>query len=336
MPQIRRALEALLARVLSAMVRFVGAGRVFHLFDHDTRVDLAAAELKRSVDFEAWERRGLHVTPVHFYQPVPDTRELDPKIWDLPTELVGVDLNVSGQLRLLDEFARSYRNEYEALPTRPTAVPYQFSLNNQSFESVDAEVLWCMVRHFKPERVYEVGSGNTTYLTAQALLKNAEEGSTPPGTLVAIEPYPNAVLRSGFPGLTELLTTPVQGVPLARFQELKANDILFIDSSHVLKIGSDVQYEFLEVLPRLRPGVIVHIHDIFLPLEYPKVWVLDEHRFWNEQYLLQAFLSSNRSFEVLWAGAYMNHRHPERLEGAFQSYTRQAVLPGSFWMRRTS
>jgi hypothetical protein len=114
---------------------------------------------------------------------------------------------------------------------------------------------------------------------------------------------------------------------------LGENDILFIDSTHVLRIGSDVQYEFLEVLPRLRPGVYVHIHDIFMPAEYPEAWVRREHRFWTEQYLLQAFLCYNGAFEVIWAGSYMHLKHPDELAAAFASYG-PGRHPGSFWIRR--
>ena len=118
------------------------------------------------------------------------------------------------------------------------------------------------------------------------------------------------------------------------FTSLRENDILFIDSSHVCKIGSDVQFEFLEILPRLAPGVVVHVHDIFLPFEYPKTWVKDWHRFWNEQYLLQAFLCGNREFEVLWAGAWMQHRHPDLVEKSFPSFSANRNQMASFWIRR--
>jgi len=151
--------------------------------------------------------------------------------------------------------------------------------------------------------------------------------------LIAIEPYPNEVLRRGFPGLSRLIPRKVEEVDLSQFDELKQNDILFIDSSHVLRIGNDVQYEYLEVLPRINKGIIIHIHDIFLPMEYPKNWVLKMHRFWSEQYLLQAFLAFNSAFEILWAGSYMHLRHPDQLEKAFSSYNRDAVwatnVPGA-------
>ena len=142
-------------------------------------------------------------------------------------------------------------------------------------------------------------------------------------------------MKNGFPGLSQLVLSKIQDVPLSEFCSLEENDILFIDSSHVLKVGSDVQHEYLEILPRLKKGVIVHCHDIFLPEEYPKNWVLNNYVFWNEQYLLQAFLSFNESFKVLWAGNYMHLMHSDKLEQIFSSYKKDKVMPGSFWMAKT-
>jgi hypothetical protein len=131
-----------------------------------------------------------------------------------------------------------------------------------------------------------------------------------------------------------LVTKKVQEIDLNFFSQLQSGDILFIDSSHTVKIGGDVNYLFLQVLPRLKPGVMVHVHDIFLPFEYRRDWVLDEFRFWTEQYLLQAFLTFNSEFEVLMANSYLSHYYQEDLKAAFPS------LPswggGSFWMRRRS
>lgn len=128
----------------------------------------------------------------------------------------------------------------------------------------------------------------------------------------------------------------MEEIPLSTFQKLKENDILFIDSSHVLKIGSDVFYEYLEIIPRLNKGVIVHSHDIFFPEEYCKEWVVKKQIFWNEQYLLQSFLSFNDSFEVLWAGRYMLCKYPDKLKTAFNSFVRGKSWPCSFWMRKIS
>ena len=180
-----------------------------------------------------------------------------------------------------------------------------------------------------------VSARRATLVSSMAVLKNGC-GSAGPAKLIAIEPHPSAALERGFPGLTRLIKAPVQSVPLAEFESLGDRDILFIDSSHVLKEGSDVQFEFLEIVPRLKKGTIVHFHDIFLPFPYPRSWVVDELRFWNEQYVLQALLAFNHSFEVLWAGSYMNHRHPEALRQAFSSYRPGETAPGSFWIRKTA
>ena len=150
---------------------------------------------------------------------------------------------------------------------------------------------------------------------------------------MAFEPYPVKTLRAGLPGLTRLVTKKIQDVPWAEFQKLQANDILFIDSTHVLKIGSDVQYEYLEILHRLNPGVLIHLHDIFWPAEYPRKWVMTEKRFWNEAYLAQAFLAFNDSFEILWAGSYLHLNYPDKLKAAFPSYDPAKVCHGSLWLQ---
>lgn len=283
--------------------------------------------------FPVFEQRGYHITPNHFYQPIPDTGSLPDSLWEEPSELVGVDLREAEQLELLERLSGKYRSEYEALPRTPTAVPHEFYLRNDAFGTVDAEILYCLVRELAPKRLFEIGSGFSTRLSAQACRVNAERGGSA-CELVAFEPYPSEVLRAGFPGLTRLEPVKAQDIPRSEFARLEAGDILFIDSSHVLKVGSDVQVEILEILPRLKPGVVVHFHDIFLPAEYPKAWIQEHHRFWTEQYALQAFLTFNDRFEVLWGGSFMHLKHPDRLREAFSSYRDSTSWPGSFWIRR--
>lgn len=285
--------------------------------------------------FHLWEKKGYHVTPKHFYEPIPDTSTLKDDLWLKPSDLIGINMNEEGQINILSQFSSKFKREYNDLPINKTAIPYQYYINNDAFASVDGEILYCMIRHLKPKKVFEIGSGISTCLSAQAILKNKEYDKRYIGELVAIEPYPNDILKAGFPGLSRLIPKVIQDIPLSDFTQLQENDILFIDSSHVLKIGSDVKYEYLEILPRLNKGVIIHIHDIFLPLEYPYDWVLKDYRFWNEQYLLHAFLTFNNSFEVIWAGCYMHLKHHEKLKIAFNSYQREKVLPGSFWLRKT-
>lgn len=283
--------------------------------------------------FDFFQSLGLHVTPVHYYEPIPDTRKLSDDLWDPNRELIGIDFRPPQQLALLEQFRERYSGEYNAFHRGDPPVPYEFTFKNPSFGPVDAELLHCMVRHFKPRRLFEIGSGNSTFLSAKAAIRNREEDGVD-CEVVAFEPYPTETLRAGFPGLTRLARVPAQAIPFSEFEKLEENDILFIDSSHVLRIGSDVQYEYLDVLPRLKKGVIIHVHDIFLPSEYPRDWVMRNHIFWNEQYLLQAFLTFNERFEILLAASYLHLRHKPQLEAAFPSSLSRPTWPGSFWMRK--
>jgi len=284
--------------------------------------------------FAFWERRGIHLTLTHHGSPIPDTQALSRDLFRKKTALVGIEMREREQLSLLETFRTSYRDEYERFPFAPEGLPrHAYYMRNIWFGALDASVYWCMIRHVRPRRIVEVGAGMSTFLSAEAVRLNAQEGSS--ADLVAIEPFPRDELVEGFPGLTRLIAEPVQGVPLELFTDLAENDILFIDSSHVLRIGSDVQYEILEILPRLRPGVFVHFHDILLPAEYHEEWILDNHTFWNEQYLLQAFLTFNDSFEVVWASSYLHHRHGPALQEAFSNYQGPRGRPSSLWIRRT-
>jgi hypothetical protein len=248
--------------------------------------------------------------------------------------MVGIEMREQAQVELLRSYEAAYRAEYDALPqTMAPGSPAQFYLDNPFFGSVDAEMLYCMVRHHKPRRIIEIGSGFSTMLSALALLRNAADGAAL-GELDAYDPHPSDVLRRGFPGLHSLNVTRAEDIPLADFRSLGRDDILFIDSSHIVKIGGDVVYEFLEVLPRISNGVVVHVHDIFLPRDYPKDWVLEHRLFWSEQYLLHAFLAFNQAFAVLWGASFMHARHSGELRAAFSSYDPASTRPGSFWMQR--
>ncbi len=290
------------------------------------------AQLWAKLIFNFAQRLGVHVTPVHFYEPIPDTRQLRESLWQKDSEMPGMRLNESAQVELLSVFKERYAKEYDKLPEEKTEVPHQYYLNNSAFISGDAQVLYSMIRHFKPRRVFEIGSGNSTYLSAQAALVNKSEGRD--CELVAFEPYPNEVLRRGFPGLSRLVQTKAEDIRIEAFEALEENDILFIDSSHVVRIGNDVHYLYLDVLPRLKNGVIVHVHDIFLPSEYPKEWVKEEHYFWNEQYLFQSFMAFNDSFEVLFGSSYMSMRHPDEMAAAMHAYEKGVTRPCSFWIRK--
>jgi len=277
--------------------------------------------------FPFWEKHGFHVTPVHFYQPIPDTQSLPDALWNTPSELVGIDMNDSFQLDLVRKRFPKFRDEYEPFSPGPTGEPDHFYAKKGPFRGLDAVVAHCMVRYFQPQLIIEVGAGASSLILGKAATKNNNNRG-----LVCIEPFPQEFLKQGFPGLHSLVEKRVQDVDVAFFSQLRSGDILFIDSSHTVKIGGDVNYLFLEVLPRLNPGVIVHVHDIFFPFDYRRDWVMDEFRFWTEQYLLQAFLTFNSQFEVLMANRYLSYNYRKILKAAFP--TLPALGGGSFWMRR--
>jgi predicted O-methyltransferase YrrM len=280
--------------------------------------------------FTLWERHGFHVVPNHFYCPIPDTRSLDDSLWEEESRLIGIDMNEAAQRRLVTSVFPTFAKEF----TFPmTGTKSEFYVANGTFESVDAEVLHSMIRHFQPRKMIEIGAGNSTLVSARACRLNQERSGVET-ELVVIEPYPNPLIQRGFPGISELVELRVEEVNLDLFRSLGENDILFIDSSHVVRTGGDVTYEMLEILPRLRPGVVVHIHDIYLPAEYPREEVLDQGLFFTEQYLLQAFLTFNTAFEVVWGASYMHLRHPDLLEACFPSYGKGNWWPASFWIRR--
>jgi len=287
--------------------------------------------------FDLWQEAGYHVTPVHFYEPIPDTRQLSPSLWEKPGEMVGVRFEDEVYLNLLNTFRTAFHAEYTSFPLDPSSNPHDFFLNNGFLSPGDAEILYCMVRHFKPLKILEIGSGYSSLLMLQALRSNRSEnpGLTP--RLTCMDPYPRPFIR-GIEGtasnLVQFKETPLENVGWDTFTDLEVNDILFLDSSHVVRTGSDVNMLVLEVIPRIKPGVLIHFHDIFLPEEYPEIWVKQMGRFWGEQYLLQAFLAFNQEFEILWPGAYMRLHYPQEVEAAIPSFHMNRNWMGSFWIRR--
>jgi Methyltransferase domain len=267
----------------------------------------------------------------HFYSPVADPNDVRAReglLWSRADEMPGIDLNVTAQLALL----RQLRPHAASIsyPVNDPGDGRTYFYSNDQYPVLDAEFLHAALSVFRPKVMIEVGAGFSSLVTAgvnRGLLKNQLD-------FTCIEPYPRQFLVDGVEGITRLVQKRVEDVDLSFFDRLEAGDILFIDSSHVSKVGSDVNHFFFNVLPRLRSGVLVHLHDIFLPDEYPKHWVIDEGRNWNEQYLLRAFLEFNPGFEVIWAAHYMGTRHPEAVRMTFPRYP-ELGGGGSFWIRRT-
>ena len=285
-------------------------------------------------------KHGFHLLQKHFYLPIPDESDVTGDFWEKCSELVGLDMNDHCGLDLLDNVLPRYMEEFRArFPIYRTDNPKQFYLLNGSYMAIDAHVYYAFIRHFKPRRIIEIGSGYSTILAGAASMQNLKE--TGQATcFTAIEPFPKDVLKDGLPGLSQLIEAKVQDIDLGLLTLLEAGDILFIDSSHVLRAGGDVQMEYLEILPRLAPGVMVHIHDISLPRAYPRVY-FENQLYWNEQYLLQAFLAFNEQFEVIWPGNYMMQRYPEQVCKVFSEYhtMRQHYPlsePSAFWIRSRS
>ena len=303
-----------------------------------------AEEVARRIESEpdhpchdVFYRHGFHLLRKHFYLPVPDDTDQLDDFWGGHTEMVGVDTNDSLGLEVMEKICPQYLPEFRArFPFEGPLNPPGFYLINGGYMAVDAHVYYCLIRHFRPRRIVEIGNGNSTLLAIAACDKNAEEFGWR-ATVTSIDPYPWPLFKGGYPGLDELIPKRVQDVPVSYFEQLESGDMLFIDSSHVIRSGNDVHYEFLEILPRLKPGVLVHVHDISLPRPYPKVY-FENHLYWNEQYLLQAFLAFNNHFEVVWPGNYMMINYPDRMLSVFPEFKRMRQdypqsEPTAFWMR---
>ncbi len=298
--------------------------------------------------FKLLQRVGLSISPNHYYWPVPDVEQLETRQWS-SSSMCGIDLRTEGQLRFLQKVVTQYQSELN-FPEAPNGVA-AYHHNNGYFETVDAEIAYCMVRHFQPRRIIEIGTGFSTLLFQAALRKNAESKGRQ-GELLTIDHDRQKVKAAADSITASVMVRPVQEVDWSVFSALKKDDILFLDSSHVVGVGSDVVHEYLEILPRLNRGVLIHAHDIFLPADYPREAVLDHLCFWSEQYLLQAFLAFNHDFEVIWGSSAMQLFQREALEQAFPSWRtsyrnmplearrfvpsmdQQRVWPSSFWFRR--
>jgi predicted O-methyltransferase YrrM len=277
--------------------------------------------------------------PGHYYSPIPSRADVERWAllkWHQPPEaIVGVDLNVAGQLAMLERLGPLTRDLHFADdPGGDT----RYWWDNDGFSPGDATALAAMLRHFRPKRVVEVGAGYSTAVMLDVVERHLADARP---EIVCIDPEPGrlrSTLRGNETGLT-IHEDIVQNQPLELFTSLEADDVLFIDSSHVLKLGSDVSLLFLEVLPRLAPGVVVHIHDIATSFEYPLEWY-EEGRAWNEAPALRAFLAFNRAYEILYFCDYMNRFQADAVARQMPLALRhpKGAPPGntsvSFWMIR--
>ena len=282
-------------------------------------------------------KQGSLPLPVHFYSPVPDLDDLERRgVWDRHSELAGIGFSPELQVAYLRSLGRKWGGEC-TWPASSTGDAHDFFTENGSFSFGCAAATHCIVRERKPRRVVEIGSGNSSLVLSAALERNTLEGAAA-AEYTVIDPYPSPVLDGVQRSPTEVVVKRVELLEPAFFACLERNDILFIDSGHTVRIGGDVNFLILEVLPRLKPGVLVHFHDVGLPHEYPKVYATNAsfRMLWTEAYLLQAFMACNDSFDVLLALAYLMVDRAPDFRAAFPTYdpTLHESVSGSFWIAR--
>ncbi len=281
--------------------------------------------------FELFEKFGIHVLPVHYYSAIPDTRALRKKdeLWTRELPLAGIYFNVNEQKVFVKTVTSSFKNEYFSFSRERTDNPLEYYLNNGSFGFVSGQMHYSILRFFKPKKVIEVGSGYSTLVSIAALERNTSEGHN--CKFITIDPYPPQLLIKAT-NIT-LISQKVEDMDIGFFTSLSENDLLFIDSSHTVKIGGDVNFLILEVLPKLKKGVIVHIHDIQFPYDYFKSYALQNHYFFQEQYLVQAFLMYNSAFKILWCASYMHYKYPALMAEYFSPHPSNRV-PTSLYIKK--
>jgi predicted O-methyltransferase YrrM len=250
-----------------------------------------------------------YVSAGHFCSPIPSIEDIERAIAAPLESLSGIDPGEDRQMALLERLSRHYSEI--PFPVEKNE-RFRFAYHNPSYSWGDAIILFCMIRELKPRRILEIGSGHTS-----ALILDTNERYFAGGIdCTFVEPYPElllSLLRPDEVRKTRVIPRKLQEVDLTLFNALEAGDILFIDSSHVVKAGSDCQLLFSEILPRLNPGTLIHFHDVFDRFEYPPDW-LREGRGWNEQYILRAFLQFNSEFKIKLFTRYIIARHREWFE----------------------
>jgi hypothetical protein len=274
---------------------------------------------------------GVAVVANHYYEPTYNSDHIfrDPAE---PRHLAGIDWNIDAQMNLLEQF--KFGDALRSLEGR-SCRGRTFFYQNDFFGTGDAEALYCMIRHFKPRWIVEIGCGQSTLVAQFAIADATAADPHYRCRHVCYEPFENPWLEDL--GI-EVRREKIEHADLALFRSLSAGDIVFIDSSHTQRPMGDVEFEFLHILPSLAKGVIIHVHDIFSPRDYPAQWLKEDRRFWNEQYLLEAFLSFNKEFEIICAMNHLMHLGSAQFKKAFPILAERDPLAfvGSFWLRRVN
>ncbi len=282
-------------------------------------------------------RFGCLPMPVHFYSPVPDIKELDERsVWDRVSTLPGVRFEPDRQSAFLAEISHDYGREC-AWPAVSKEDLYDYHTENGGFCYGCAAMVHCVIRHFKPGHIVEIGSGYSSIIINDAVALNDQNDADYTCAYEIVDPYPSAVLQKKVSTATRVIPDKVEYLDPSYFDALGENDVLFIDSGHTVRIGGDVNYLILEILPRLKAGVLIHFHDIPMPSEYSRVYFTNPRfrMLWTESYLLQAFLVFNDRFEILAAMGFLMSDHLEEFRKAFPAYDPKInkATSSSFWLR---
>lgn len=275
--------------------------------------------------------KNSNYPPGHYHSTiisVEDIKKREETIWakEKFDEILGINLNASEQIKLVKEFEKYY-NDIPFWETKTEK--YRYYYENEWYTYTDAIFLYSMIRHFSPKQIIEIGSG----FSSAIMLDTNEFFFNNSINLTFIEPYPNrlkSLFKSADEKSTTLLESNVQDIDLKTFEKLNPNDIFFIDSSHVVKTGSDLNFILFEILPRLKSGVFIHFHDIFYPFEYPKDWVFNGFN-WNEDYFLRAFLMHNNEYEIKLFSHYLHLHQKDVFKNINLCYNNYG---GNFWIKK--
>lgn len=297
----------------------------------DQAIEVLAKASTREV-----QDRGYHFQPRDYYSALNDLAFLDENadLWHGRPLPAGVKWDLDAQLEEVRGLS-PYLAELAAVPMDPPPGPPAYHWDNAFWRGADALVHYGLLRKVKPRRVVEVGAGWSSLLMADALRRNEEEGAKP-AEVTQIEPYPRQELLSALPEHWVLHDVILQRADPALFDALEAGDVCFYDGSHVARAGSDVVWFFFEVLPRLNPGVLVQIHDIFWPSDYPDEWIFERGQTWNEQYVLQAFLMHNDAFEVVVCNSMLFQLRRDAIEELYHGLPETQHSGVSVWLKKVN
>jgi Methyltransferase domain len=295
-------------------------------------------------------RLGFHILPAHYYAPVPNIIELERTVdlWAKPSAMSGVHIDLDEQIDNLRRVCAPFQQEFRGNPYYKHAVNQPFrSGRSRFFGYIEAEVLHAVIRHYKPAHLIEIGGGVPSYCTSQAISMNRQDTGLN-GQITCIEPDPVNMIKNLDEKLEnfELIARPIQDVPLKYFTQLQANDVVFIDSNHVVRSGSEVNYIVLEILPILAKGVLVQFHDIYLPYDYDRD-VLRNFTHPNETALVAAFLACNTRYKILFALSMLHYERRQEMQSVLPEYQPESDwrgmrageydqtkhFPSSLWLR---